>query len=318
MVDYIKAKPKTGQYGRALAWAIVAVFLVTAGAAVYYYRVYLDDIASPPCSQPLSYRIDSFDGKFGISQDRFKQAIADAAQIWTRAGGRELFRYQKDGAMPISLVYDSRQQATDQLKKLNLNVESTRQSYDKLKKIYDQYQGQYDAGKKEYYALQEQYNSEKLSYDTSVNLWNGRGGAPKQIYEQLKLEQDHLNTLVLTLNQKADALNQLIENINALALTLNRIGGELNLDVSVYNSFGKNLGEFQEGVFTADNSGKRIVIYQFDSYDTLVRVLAHELGHSLGLEHVADLRSIMYKLNQSKNEKPTGADIAELKRVCKL
>jgi predicted Zn-dependent protease len=76
--------------------------------------------------------------------------------------------------------------------------------------------------------------------------------------------------------------------------------------------------QFEEGVYISDKEGKRINIYQFDNNIDLVRVLAHELGHSLRLQHNANTNSIMNPLNQGQDLSLSPEDLQELKTACGL
>lgn len=59
-----------------------------------------------------------------------------------------------------------------------------------------------------------------------------------------------------------------------------------------------------------------IFIYGFDSKVALVRVLEHEFGHALGLDHVDHAGAVMNPVNRGDNLELTLADLAELEQTC--
>lgn len=270
-----------------------------------------------PCSAPITYSIGTFDSRFGISKTDFISAIDEAAQIWGKTINKQLFAYSDNGGLKINLVYDLRQETTDKLSSFGLVIQDNKQSYDTIKAKYDSLMAQYNAAKSDFDAETATYESKKAVYEKTVALWNNRGGAPQNVYDQLTQARNSLNTEMATLQQKQDNVNSLAGDVNAVSEALNRLVDVLNLNVNKYNSISNETGnEFEEGVYISDSTGQRIDIYQFENRDKLVRVLAHELGHALGFQHTDNPEDIMYKVNQSTNENPTANDIAQVKNRC--
>ena len=278
-------------------------------------------IAQAPCGQPIPYNLGTFDTQFGISKEDFLSALALAEAIWEKPLNKNFFIYSPDDSggnvLKINLVYDYRQQATSKLAGMGITVSDNRASYNALKAQFTDLKAQYNSAKSSFDDQVASFNQQQKDYNDQVNSWNQQGGAPPDEYAKLEDTQAELQNESAQLQTAQKNINSMVDQINAMVVVLNRLVATLNLSVDQYNTVNGTLGDsFEEGVYVQDASGLHIDIYEYTNHDKLVRVLAHELGHALGMEHVTDPNAIMYKFNQGNSLALTQADIDELKAVC--
>lgn len=243
------------------------------------------------CDQPISYRVDTIDSRFGLSRDGVLSDVADAAQIWNSAEGKNLFILDPKGDLSINLIYDERQYLTTKISQMENTVQSEKQS---LKPQVAEFQKQ-----------SADLSQKIAALNAEVEMWNSKGGAPEQEFDKIIQKQQEL---------KAEE-----ERLNVMAKSLNMSANEYNSQVNLLNNNIKNFNNAleqrpEEGIFKGPEN--RIEIYFSNNKAELIHTLAHELGHALGISHVANKKAIMYS-KTSQTLVPTDEDIAGLKNVCK-
>lgn len=269
-----------------------------------------------PCSKPILYKIGTFDKRFGVSQADFLVATKEAEGAWEKAVGKNLFEYDLSGKLDINLVYDDRQATTQKNQVLETVANQNKDSAGLIKAKLDSLEIKYEADTKTYKDLLNAFNIVQTKYNADVEYYNARGGAPKSEYDRLVLEKQKLADQNKILETKRIALNSLGDEINALVKEHNQFIDVANTKINTLNqSAGK---EFNEGEYVTDQYGERINIYEFTSKVKLVRILEHELGHALGLDHGTDPNAIMYYLNQGENLVPTTEDKNSVLKVCEV
>ncbi|MEN9621949.1 MAG: hypothetical protein RLZZ67_383 [Candidatus Parcubacteria bacterium] len=288
------------------------LLVVIAGSFSYSgYRYFKN-----PCDEPLQYTIGIFNEKFGVSKADFMQAIREAEAIWEQPTGKQLFAYSETAGMPINLVYDERQATVQQNKKLADKIDLANGSADNVKSQLETTKLAYARVKAEYEALSAEFKSRQDAHGVNVSYWNKKGGAPENEYAQLNKESEALNTLYASLEKKRAEVNALANELNGLVGSYNGIIKNINSNVAVINESADK--EFEQGEYISDAQGTKINVYEFTDRDALVRVLAHELGHALGMDHNDNPESVMYYLNKNMVMSASVDDLSSLKMVCKF
>ena len=269
------------------------------------------------CTSPVTYSIDSIDTRFGLSRSEFLQDLSVAESVWEVPAKRSLFTYQETGGeVKVSLVYDSRQESADKLKATNKRLETIKTAFDALSTQYDRIALDTKAEQSKNVADIAVYKQQESAFNSSVEAANARGGATPTELADFQTHTTILTDTFTRLHANEVRMNEKIRALNSIAGLLLQLATVLNSYVAQYNTAINATPAFEEGVYTSAGNDQSIRVYEYLDRTQLTRVLAHEMGHALGLDHVADSTAIMYKVNKGTNLSATSADLTELQKAC--
>jgi hypothetical protein len=110
--------------------------------------------------------------------------------------------------------------------------------------------------------------------------------------------------------------NLLIGDINALVRRHNALLDRANAEAKSLNESGAVGAQFEQGRYIRQGSEEHIHIFEYESETALVVILAHEMGHALGIRHNANPSSIMSPLVHVRTPVLTAEDQEGLKTAC--
>jgi hypothetical protein len=306
-----------------ILWLLLIVLLGTAAfqwrthRALYRSAARIAKQRAFPCASPVTYAVGTIDPAYNLSADEIRAYLAEAAAVWEGAAQRDLFELVASSAdVTINLVYDRRQAALDKLKGLGLMTDQGLGAYKTLKERYDELAARLDPRQAALGARLAAYKGGEAEYNGIVKLYNSRGEATQRQLEKLTIAKRALEQEFYVIKREERDINDDVDLVNALATTLNQLIVELNLNAEQYKREGSSLGVYEEGLYIVEGGLRRIDIFKHAGRAQLVRLLAHEMGHALNLEHVAGTESMMYPVNGGATLTLFPNDLAELNRAC--
>ena len=277
---------------------------------------------SKECEYPVHYRIGRVDSQFDnpkqkyrVSEREYRNAIQEAADLWEKALGRPLFTYDPTADFTINLIYDERQQATVDSQVLARKIKHVENSNDQVLGRYDYWKDIYDTKSKAYEKVVNNFEAGIKAYNNKVDEWNKKGGVPEDQVGALNAERNALDQLRADIDAKHGELEQIRETLSSLQGESSTLVAAYNSNVRTYNALHGVKTPFNKGVYDGDS----ISVFQYHDEDDLRLVLAHEMGHALGVDHVERAEAIMHAMMGAQNLDdltPTATDIQAVKAVC--
>ena len=270
---------------------------------------------SQGCQSPLRYRLGDLDNRFDISTLEFRKTIQKASNLWEDAFGRELFVYDPAASFSINLVYDERQHATITSQELTRKMQRTESSNQEVRNRLDYWQEVYQTRSEAYQAALEGFQRRRQAYNDTVEAKNSTGGVTQEEHDALSAERTAIDQIREQLDTERKALEEINETLTSLQSQSESLVATYNRSAHTYNAlYGVNM-PFHKGEY----DGQSITIFQYHNTDDLLLVLAHELGHALGLDHIDTPEAIMHALMGSQNIDdltPTDVDMQALQAAC--
>ena len=253
--------------------------------------------SAQPCMVPLGWRIGEIDPRFGLGSLEAERAMVEASSYWEAAAGRTLFRHDPGQGLPVRFVFDDRQavgqeraRRTRELDAIDARLEQRRAELDRA---FDQ------------------LNAEIEANNARVREWNERGGAPPEALRRIEQERASMAARERELMDRGERLNREVTQRNRLWESLQEQFPARTVESGHY---GEQV-RFRQGR-VSEVTDREIRIYYFDDRQELVLLLAHELGHALGLGHTAAEGAVMSEVHTGPVPDLHPGDMALFGDVC--
>ena len=310
-----------------LTTGLLVIGLALVGAHLLRKLYPPDPFAHAPCAIPVHYALGEVDADFGLDRFTVGVALTEAVNLWQAETGTRLFlESAQTGVMQVNLLFDERQQDAVERRSLRSRLEFDESDLVREQSVLQAWGERIERNQAARERRAAGLQSRLAQHEADVAAWNANPqGRSESRQRALESEGAALRAELAELERIDVELNSDIEAYNRRAESARQRVADMRARVEQYNSSAAD-APVESGRYSYDpEQGRRIEVFRAASYDELVWVLAHELGHALGIGHVDEPGAVMHALLHEGGDLEPGrarpvalsaADRAALVAIC--
>lgn len=276
---------------------VLLILSISSGLQAYSENssLHLQTFNPDPCPEQLTYRIGYIAPQIEKSEQDLRDILKEVEQLWESALNRDILRYKVNGKVAIHFVHNENDEVSREQLKFSRRIERNRHRILGMRKEYNRIS--------ERYRKQKDLLLEKVSHLDSLH---------EREYEVRKQDLADQSTagrrLSAPVQSLGDTISQLKNSVDQHRQEMKRqsklIQSLINRTKQIiykYNMKFEANAQFNRGIYNKGWPDDRIYIFQFTNVGELKTVLAHEIGHALGIGHQDNPNSIMHRILEDQN-----------------